>query len=264
MIESLSEVTDVLLGTIKRATLGGGPMYLQKLEELSRFLAAHESSKIEICKFLNFKLLAYLQCRALYFGRVGEDGCVHPTEHFGFENGVVDKWGSFPLKVDIPITAAIKRDSLIQVGSPAEMYKQFPAMKSVENLDHDWQSIMAIPVHSYGVYAITAYSNCDIDEVHERFLRTVGQIVTVAFAKCDLIGTDLKRFKKPPVQIKNHTLSARQEVILKLIMKGLTNTQIGEEIGFSESLVRQESIAIYSMLNVSGRKELLENSGAGG
>jgi DNA-binding NarL/FixJ family response regulator len=53
-------------------------------------------------------------------------------------------------------------------------------------------------------------------------------------------------------------------VILKLILKGLTNIQIGEEIGFSESLVRQESIAIYSALKVSGRKELLENAGKAG
>lgn len=234
-------------------------MYLQKLEELSRFLAAHESSKVEICKFLNFSLFAYLMSRALYFGRVGEDGCVHPTEHFGYESDVVNTWGPIPLRIEMPITAAIKRDRLITVNSPDQMYKEFPAMRALENLDHDWQSIIAIPVHSYGVYAITAYSSSEIDEIHERFLRTVGQIVTVAFAKCDLIGTDVKKFKKQSTRINKSTLSARQEVILKLILKGLTNTQIGEEIGFSESLVRQESIAIYSALKVSGRKELLEN-----
>jgi DNA-binding CsgD family transcriptional regulator len=239
-------------------------MYLQKLEELSRFLAAHESSKVEICKFLNFNLFGYLKSRALYFARVGEDGCVHPTENFGFPNGVVEKWGSFSLTVDMPITAAVKRDSLISVNSPAQMYKEFPALKSVENLDHDWQSILAIPIHSYGVYAITSYSFSEIDEVHERFLRTVGQLVTVAFAKCDLIGADVKKFRKQSPRSTKNVLSARQEVILKLILKGLTNVQIGDEIGFSESLVRQESIAIYAALNVSGRKELLENSGGGG
>ncbi len=227
-------------------------------------MAAHESSKVEICKFLNFNLFAYLNSRALYFGRVGEDGCVYPTEHFGFEAGAVDSWGAFPLKVDIPITVAIKRDSLITINSAKQMYKEFPAMRAVANLDHDWQSILAIPVHSYGVYAITSYSFTDIDEIHERFLRTIGQLVTVAFAKCDLIGADHKRFKKKSATNIASALSKRQEVILKLILKGLTNTQIGEEIGFSESLVRQESIAIYSALKVSGRKELLENSGKAG
>lgn len=235
-------------------------MYLQKLEELSRFLAAHESSKVEICKFLNFNLFAYLQCRALYFGRVSEDGCVYPTENFGFQAGVVEKWGAFPLTIEMPITAAIKRDSLITVNSPAQMYKEFPVMKSVENLDHDWQSIIAVPIHSYGVYTITSYAKNEIDEIHERFLRTVGQLISVAFAKCDLIGTDHKKFRKTTLPRDKRTLSERQEVILKLILKGLTNTQIGEEIGFSESLVRQESIAIYAALNVSGRKELLEGS----
>ncbi len=205
-----------------------------------------------------------MNSRALYFGRLGEDGCVYPTEKFGFEAGVVDSWGAFPLKVDIPITAAIKRDSLITVNSPEQMYKEFPAMKAVENLDHDWQSIMAVPIHSYGVYAITSYSFTEIDEAHERFLRTVGQLVIVAFAKCDLIGADVKKFRKQSPRSAKNVLSVRQEVSLKLILKGLTNNQIGDEIGFSESLVRQESIAIYSALSVSGRKELLENSGVGG
>jgi DNA-binding NarL/FixJ family response regulator len=40
--------------------------------------------------------------------------------------------------------------------------------------------------------------------------------------------------------------------------KGFTNPAIAAEIGYSESLVRQETMAIYSLLDISGRKELLE------
>jgi DNA-binding NarL/FixJ family response regulator len=59
-------------------------------------------------------------------------------------------------------------------------------------------------------------------------------------------------------------LTPRQELIKKLVLQGMTNQQIAIEIGFSDSLVRQETMAIYAALNVSGRKELLENSGGGG
>ena len=41
---------------------------------------------------------------------------------------------------------------------------------------------------------------------------------------------------------------------------GLTNIAIANEIGYSESLVKQETMVIFSILNVSGRKELLNYS----
>ena len=41
---------------------------------------------------------------------------------------------------------------------------------------------------------------------------------------------------------------------------GYTNIAIANEIGYSESLVKQETMAIFSILNISGRKELLNYS----
>lgn len=52
-------------------------------------------------------------------------------------------------------------------------------------------------------------------------------------------------------------LTKRQAIILDLIREGKTNSKISEEIGFSDSLVKQETILIYKKLGVSGRKELL-------
>ena len=52
----------------------------------------------------------------------------------------------------------------------------------------------------------------------------------------------------------------RQMLIKKLIENGYTNIAIANEIGYSESLVKQETMAIYSALNIAGRKELLKFS----
>ena len=236
-------------------------MYLQKIEELSRFLAVRDSSKTDICKFLNFDLFSYLQCRALYFAQLSSDGSLYPDCHYGFKKDAVDNWGSFPLTFDMPITAAVKRNTCIAVNSPEQMYKAFPSMKSLKDLDHDWETIIAIPVHAYGVYSITTFQKVEVDADHERFLRTIGQLVTFAFSKCDLLDQSKKKFAGNSLKSSREEMSPRQQMIHKLILKGFTNGQIGEEIGFSESLVRQETMAIYSILKVSGRKELLEKQG---
>ena len=49
-------------------------------------------------------------------------------------------------------------------------------------------------------------------------------------------------------------LSPRQIEILQSLIEGKTNYDIASELGYSVSTIRQETIKIYSMLNVSGRR----------
>jgi DNA-binding NarL/FixJ family response regulator len=51
-------------------------------------------------------------------------------------------------------------------------------------------------------------------------------------------------------------LTERQKDILALIKKGMTNDEIAIEIGYSSSLVKQESMLIFSKLGISGRRDL--------
>lgn len=48
----------------------------------------------------------------------------------------------------------------------------------------------------------------------------------------------------------------RQTLILRMVELGRTNADIAEQMGYSESLIRQETITIYRKLGVTGRKEL--------
>lgn len=57
-------------------------------------------------------------------------------------------------------------------------------------------------------------------------------------------------------ELRNRPLTKRQRTILALIQEGLTNSQIANEIGYSESLVRQETILIYSKMGIRGRVDL--------
>jgi DNA-binding CsgD family transcriptional regulator len=50
-------------------------------------------------------------------------------------------------------------------------------------------------------------------------------------------------------------LTARQLTILSLLVDGLTNPQIAQRIGFSESTVRQETMSIYRLLGVGDRRQ---------
>ena len=64
-----------------------------------------------------------------------------------------------------------------------------------------------------------------------------------------------RRFRDPTKN--QEQLSVRQEKILALIRQNKTNSQIANAIGFSESLVKQETMIIYRKLGVEGRNELI-------
>ena len=59
-------------------------------------------------------------------------------------------------------------------------------------------------------------------------------------------------------------LSPRQVRILHLLAEGLTNPQIAARIGFSDSTVRQETMAIYRFLGADGRREAVRIAGLRG
>ena len=50
-------------------------------------------------------------------------------------------------------------------------------------------------------------------------------------------------------------LGCQQNKILDLIREKLTNREIGEELGYSESTIRQETMRIYNILSVDNRRE---------
>ena len=51
-------------------------------------------------------------------------------------------------------------------------------------------------------------------------------------------------------------LTERQELILELVRQGKRNQEIAQALGYSESLIRQETMVIYKKLGVPGRKSL--------
>jgi DNA-binding NarL/FixJ family response regulator len=93
-----------------------------------------------------------------------------------------------------------------------------------------------------------------MSEEFEHLLRSVGNLILIHIR--ELRPEQTKASLRSSSVTK---LTARQELIHNLLIHGYTNPEIAKDIGYSESLVRQETIAIYAFLGVSGRKELIRD-----
>ena len=59
-------------------------------------------------------------------------------------------------------------------------------------------------------------------------------------------------------------LTDRQRTMLAMLAEGMTNLQIASRLGFGESTVRQDTMAIYRHLGVSGRRDVAQAAAAAG
>jgi DNA-binding CsgD family transcriptional regulator len=110
-----------------------------------------------------------------------------------------------------------------------------------------------MPIGLHAIYLINFREDITLYREFDDFLHCISSILTsYEWAHQAKSGKKVDPWYKAEAQ----SLSPREKKILELIRSGMTNAEIADEIGYSESLIRQETVAIYRKLGVSGRKEI--------
>jgi len=231
-------------------------MQLKKIFEFTHFLCDSIRTPDEISQYLVLQTLNEMNPVAIYFAEVTKDAWLAPVAGFGFANQSIESQGRFPLSMHIPITDSVKNDKCIAITSHEELFEKYPDLKTVQDVNLDWQTLIAWPMLPHGVALAQLHSEQEMDDEMEYFLRTIGEIFSLYQIQYSLLlGKDSKSASRH-VDVPT-SLSNRQGLITKMLLTGATNLEIAKELGYSESLIRQETIQIYRVLQVSGRKELI-------
>jgi DNA-binding CsgD family transcriptional regulator len=165
---------------------------------------------------------------------------------------------SFPLHLEIPINQAIRHDEIVQVNSVQEMKDRFPRVTRYHESVDGWKTSIAWPINSHGGAFVFFNKEIQMNSQVENFLRSIGSIAGLALRQLqEAAPSSLDSHVDPRAARKaKNDLSERQTVIIGLLQKGLTNREIAAELGFSESLIRQETVSIYRILRIGSRKEI--------
>jgi len=236
---------------------GGVDVSLSEIEKLIRFVMNPGISNAELCKYLALETFAHSKISAIYTAEITEDGYISPLGTFGIPAQVVAGWGNISLSVDAPFTDAVKTDKIILLKREDSLEK-YPSFANYDGIPQKWESYLVCPILPYGLIALTLDSTPKVDHQFNLFLRTVGAIVMHHFHGSQDRFVKNNHGNRDRSVKKSGVLTDRQSAIMHLMERGLSNPAIAEQIGYSESLIRQETMAIYSTLKVSGRKELIE------
>jgi len=233
-------------------------MYSREIEKLAIYLMGTGVTVPDVCKFLVLETFTHIKPSAVYAAEITEDGCIAPVGVFGLSSKVVHDWGNIPLSIDAPLTEAVKKDQIVLLKRD-EAFERYPVLITYNGIPEKWESYLVCPVLPHGLIALTLDSVPIVDSDLESFIRTAAALTALHFQRANFKIEHFNR-KHPNAKAKRKGELTERQLMIKLLMeKGFSNPAIAEEIGYSESLVRQETMAIYAALNISGRKELLED-----
>lgn len=230
---------------------------LEKVKSLADFLRLGPKNLHSLFQFVAVDTLYPLSAFALTLNAVRLDGSLSMPAWYGLTQEQVDHLPERSVSLDTPLNRSLRTGNVVACGSFDEYLFAGPDYPEVI-FPRGFASSIAWPIPGVGSVMTFCEREIDWNPDIELFLLTVGGILSLEFAHTNLGGL-IHRDEYPRESVATMALTSRQWAIAEAIRRGHTNPSIAADLGFSESLVKQESMHIYRKLKVSGRKELIEN-----
>ena len=203
----------------------------------------------QLIVFLSENACPWGEVSGVTTGYLDDEGMIHVQFTYGFKVDYLPKL-KIALCEDNPSAEALRLMKITYVD--IQVFQQSYLQELKLGVISDYQSAVGIPVTSRRLYGFTFTNNVNafegIGEYFE-FLRSL-----LAFWENLNENRSMKRLVHS--ESENQELTARQKRILELIKEDRTNAAIASILGYSESLIRQETIIIYRKLGIIGRREL--------
>lgn len=230
---------------------------LSRIKSLLEFLRAGQPSLDEIMKFVALDTLYDFSATAVFLNVVRLDGSIHVPAGYGYN----------------PETIALAPERFISVDTPANRFLRTATIGECGGIDSflfsgpDYSNILfprgfeysiSWPIPGVGSVMTFCSKPHDLTVEREEFLLIIGSILAIEMLQVRSsqgLGKTTTRTGSGP----HYSLTPRQWKVLAGIRRGQINADISVDLGFSESLIRQETIQIYRKLGVTGRKEILES-----
>lgn len=192
----------------------------------------------------------------IYMGGLNETGFVCTLGGFGFTQVAYENiLPNLPIKHKFPITDAIRLQDIVKVSNDEAYLAKYPLMKVV-NFSQPWNTLIALPCNPMNGFAITFSAKLEVTELLKVFLYSIASLLGLYTSRLRNTLLEIAQEANDEIEQPFNRLSDRQLVIAQMLEQGFSNAHIGLKLGYSESLIRQETVTIYRKLQVSGKKAM--------
>ena len=221
----------------------------------------------ELCALLATRVCPEGELAKVYLAKLEQDGYFRGLASFGYSKESRIHEYKVGLVRDVPMPDAYLRSEVIAFNKD-ELPTRYPNFQTLDQRS-PWESLAITPTLGGGlVFVFRLQVALAKGKFTQLYFEAIANILSFYRKDSHPLSLAINGKKKLEVQtnptdddeLRNRPLTKRQRTILALIQEGLTNSQIAGSIGYSESLVRQETILIYSKMGVRGRVDLRAES----
>ena len=192
----------------------------------------------------------------IFLARIGSDMSMSHLASFGFSSEFVQKHDKDQLLNADNLLESVDSGLLILHASDSRLRGNDNLVDTTEE-GEQWKTVVYWPMLPH--FAATFSSTLEIpdDEEHRSYFSTLKSVLSLYLHLVSEEGfPPATKINKTRIASLGEKLTERQSLILDLIKGGKTNIAIADRLGYSESLIRQESMVIYQKLGVDGRREI--------
>lgn len=230
---------------------------IENLSELITFIQDKDPNVDELCQFAVIRTFDFLGGIAMFQASLEADGNLKGLGQFGFPKDAFNK-KKINIKDELPHTDALKTNNIVWIAEKSDWYRNYPHLEGYEN-EFMANTFIAWPISVRGaqmsVLGLSLNRTAAPSPELVSFFETVGGIFALQQSKTSKMQVDELNQE---VFEKFTLFTRRQRDVIRLVTDGLTNNQIANELGFSESTIRQETMRIYEILGATGRAEAIE------
>ena len=228
-------------------------VYLGKIQSIAEFLAKSPHPE-QVLDFMGAHISPIEEVSVVYRGRVEQDGLIRCTNLYGLSDKQEMSKAVIRISEERPISEAARTQRIVW-ALRSTVDQTFRDYRHFDNTTH-WDCLIAFPVGLNWVYSISFPDDLTRLSGINNYFEAIQSLLQVYEGALEI--RNLSNGRTITGAIEHQPLTARQEQILEFLKEGKTNKSIAQAIGYSESLVRHETMIIYKKLRVDGRHQLKE------
>lgn len=227
-------------------------MYTRELVQLVNFLEGRPELS-DLALYLGTNACLSGELSKVYIGRVEDQGLISSMATFGYKSDELEFVDGLDLQASKPICFAARKNSTVIRNHNANYYTEFP---DAARFTDEWKSIVCLPLPPRYVMTLAMQVPTADDSPEINYFEMLGILIRF-YINLEKVRKEKDVLALHMQEVKGKPLTARQEIILTSLKKGTTNRDIAQEVSYSESLIRQETVIIYAKLGISGKKDLV-------
>ena len=221
----------------------------------------------QIAEYLVLLLMPSRSVVAAVISLVQPDGSLAVSGRFGIAPELLAPLGRVKLTDLAPMTDALRSGSDIILESGAQVADRYPAWSEFPHLcvpTAAWP--LTLPSRRVGSVQLFFAEGADPGRMAAALNGLTGAMSLFLSLRAAPAGEVPTVTPVPTASARprSEELSARQFRILQMMSEGMTNGQISARIGYSESTVRQETMAVFRYFDVHDRREAVRIAGTRG